>query len=102
MDARMALLKSGANHHGYKFWQLACISCRQTVRQLFHPVLSVLKQSNGPRKPSRRCSVSAASQKLQSRSQQIPEIKSEVDLGESPRQLPVDPSTVYGQPGYFL
>ncbi|KAJ4903457.1 LEUNIG-like protein [Raphanus sativus] len=79
----MALLKSGANHHGYKFWQLACISCRQT--------------SNGPRKPSRRCSVSAASQKLQSRSQQIPEIKSEVDLGESPRQLPVDPSTVYGQ-----
>lgn len=25
------------------------------------------------------------------------EIKSEVSLGTSPRQLPVDPSTVYGQ-----
>lgn len=27
----------------------------------------------------------------------VQEIKSEVNLGTSPRQLPVDPSTVYGQ-----
>ncbi|VVB07373.1 unnamed protein product [Arabis nemorensis] len=41
--------------------------------------------------------VSAALQQIQSRSQQSTEIKSEVSLGTSPRQLPVDPSTVYGQ-----
>ncbi|KAF8108778.1 hypothetical protein N665_0104s0093 [Sinapis alba] len=67
MDARMALLKSGANHHGQ------------------------MVQGN------HQGGVSAALQQLQSRSQQIPEIKTEVNLGASPRQLPVDPSTVYGQ-----
>lgn len=104
------------------------ISCRQTVRQLFHPVLSVLKQSNGPRKPSRRCFGSIAATSVTNSAEpcnyltwwwlfkspfsgkfpvkffcvylnllNVQEIKSEVNLGASPRQLPVDPSTVYGQ-----
>ncbi|XP_010522422.1 PREDICTED: transcriptional corepressor LEUNIG_HOMOLOG isoform X2 [Tarenaya hassleriana] len=42
-------------------------------------------------------SVSAALQQIQARTQQTTEIKSEVNLGSSPRSLPVDPSTVYGQ-----
>ncbi|KAL0667037.1 hypothetical protein Bca4012_029741 [Brassica carinata] len=67
MDARMALLKSGTNHHG------------QMVPG------------------NHQGGVSAALQQLQSRSQQTPEIKTEVNIGASPRQLPVDPSTVYGQ-----
>ncbi|CAH8380841.1 unnamed protein product [Eruca vesicaria subsp. sativa] len=67
MDARMSLLKSGNNHHG------------QMVPG------------------NHQGGVSAALQQLQSRSQQTPEIKTEVNLGASPRQLPVDPSTVYGQ-----
>ncbi|XP_018441106.2 transcriptional corepressor LEUNIG_HOMOLOG isoform X2 [Raphanus sativus] len=68
MDAaRMALLKSGANHHGQ------------------------MVQGN------HQGGVSAALQQIQSRNQQTPEIKTEVNLGASPRQLPVDPSTVYGQ-----
>ncbi|KAG2327762.1 hypothetical protein Bca52824_010490 [Brassica carinata] len=67
MDARMALLKSGTNHHG------------QMVPG------------------NHQGGVSAALQQLQSRTQQTPEIKTEVNLGASPRQLPVDPSTVYGQ-----
>ncbi|CAN6834333.1 unnamed protein product [Brassica oleracea] len=67
MDARMALLKSGANHHGQ------------------------MVQGN------HQGGVSAALQQLQSRNQQNTEIKIESNLGASPRQLPVDPSTVYGQ-----
>uniref|UniRef100_M4E296 LisH domain-containing protein n=1 Tax=Brassica campestris TaxID=3711 RepID=M4E296_BRACM len=67
MDPRMALLKSGTSHHGQ------------------------MVQGN------HQGGVSAALQQLQSRTQQTPEIKSEVNLGASPRQLPVDPSTVYGQ-----
>ncbi|KAF2568867.1 hypothetical protein F2Q68_00027856 [Brassica cretica] len=67
MDARMALFKSGANHHGQ------------------------MVQGN------HQGGVSAALQQLQSRSQQTPEIRIESNLGASPRQLPVDPSTVYGQ-----
>ncbi|CAN7137495.1 unnamed protein product [Brassica rapa subsp. narinosa] len=63
MDARMALLKSGANHHGQ------------------------MVQGN------HQGGVSAALQQLQSQSQQTPEI----NFGASPRQLLVDPSTVYGQ-----
>ncbi|KAJ0240190.1 Transcriptional corepressor LEUNIG_(Protein MUCILAGE-MODIFIED 1) [Hirschfeldia incana] len=67
MDAaRMALLKSGTNHHGQ------------------------MVQAN------HQGGVSAALQQLQSRTQQAPEIKTEVNIGASPRQLPVDPSTVYG------
>ena len=60
MDARMALLKSGANHHGYKLSQLrfcSHISGPHTVR---HFIFSVLKQSNGPGKSSRRCFSSIA------------------------------------------
>ncbi|WZZ55050.1 hypothetical protein YC2023_055157 [Brassica napus] len=67
MGVRMALLKSGANHHGQ------------------------MVQGN------HQGGVSAALQQLQPRSQQAPEIKIESNLGASPRQLPVDPSTVYGQ-----
>ncbi|CAN8315760.1 unnamed protein product [Cochlearia groenlandica] len=68
IDARMALLKS-ANHHG----QMA--------------------QGN------HQGGVSAALQQIQSRNQQTNtnEIKSESNMGASPRQLSVDPSTVYGQ-----
>uniref|UniRef100_A0A1J3DA91 Transcriptional corepressor LEUNIG n=1 Tax=Noccaea caerulescens TaxID=107243 RepID=A0A1J3DA91_NOCCA len=67
LDARMALLKSATNHHGQ------------------------MVQGNN------QGGVSAALQQMQSRTHQTPEIKSEVNLGTSPRQLPVDPSTVYGQ-----
>ncbi|XP_010509984.1 PREDICTED: transcriptional corepressor LEUNIG_HOMOLOG-like isoform X2 [Camelina sativa] len=67
LDARMALLKSATNHHGQ------------------------MVQGN------HQGGVSAALQQIQSRTQQPTEIKSEVNLGTSPRQLPVDPSTVYGQ-----
>ncbi|AEC08720.1 Transcriptional corepressor LEUNIG_HOMOLOG [Arabidopsis thaliana] len=67
LDARMALLKSATNHHGQ------------------------IVQGN------HQGGVSAALQQIQSRTQQPTEIKTEVNLGTSPRQLPVDPSTVYGQ-----
>ncbi|XP_023639635.1 transcriptional corepressor LEUNIG_HOMOLOG isoform X2 [Capsella rubella] len=67
LDARMAILKSATNHHGQ------------------------MVQGN------HQGGVSAALQQIQSRTQQPTEIKSEVNLGTSPRQLPVDPSTVYGQ-----
>uniref|UniRef100_A0A1J3J263 Transcriptional corepressor LEUNIG n=1 Tax=Noccaea caerulescens TaxID=107243 RepID=A0A1J3J263_NOCCA len=67
LDARMALLKSATNHHGQ------------------------MVQGNN------QGGVSAALQQMQSRTHQTPEIKTEVNLGTSPRQLPVDPSTVYGQ-----
>ncbi|KAL1217005.1 Transcriptional corepressor [Cardamine amara subsp. amara] len=67
LDARMTLLKSATNHHGQ------------------------MVQGN------HQGGVSAALQQIQSRTQQPTEIKSEVNLGTSPRQLPVDPSSVYGQ-----
>ncbi|KAG7568592.1 WD40 repeat [Arabidopsis thaliana x Arabidopsis arenosa] len=67
LDARMALLKSATNHHGQ------------------------IVQGN------HQGGVSAALQQIQSRTQQPTEIKTEVNMGTSPRQLPVDPSTVYGQ-----
>ncbi|CAN8247716.1 unnamed protein product [Cochlearia groenlandica] len=67
LDARMALLKSTTNHHGQ------------------------MVQGN------HQAGVSAALQQIQSRNQQTTETKNEVNMGTSPRQLQVDPSTVYGQ-----
>ncbi|XP_010435846.1 PREDICTED: transcriptional corepressor LEUNIG_HOMOLOG-like isoform X1 [Camelina sativa] len=67
LDARTALLKSATNHHGQ------------------------MDQGN------HQGGVSAALQQIQSRTQQPTGIRSEVNLGTSRRQLPVDPSTVYDQ-----
>ncbi|CAH2059758.1 unnamed protein product [Thlaspi arvense] len=71
MDTRMAILKSGANHHGHN-------SCPHTV--------DTFSSCHFCPKTVRWCKETTKE-----------EIKSEVNMGASPRQLPVDPSTVYGQ-----
>lgn len=42
-------------------------------------------------------SVNAALQQIQARTQQSPDIKSEVNMGTAQRSLPMDPSSIYGQ-----
>lgn len=63
--------------------------------------MALLKSTNHPGQmvQGNSVSVTAALQQMQARTQQTPDIKSEVNMGNMQRSLPMDPSSMYGQGG---
>ncbi|XP_058724073.1 transcriptional corepressor LEUNIG_HOMOLOG-like isoform X4 [Vicia villosa] len=73
----------------------------ETSQPLLDARMALLKSTNHPGQMVQGNSgnVTAALQQMQVRTQQIPDIKSEVNMGNMQRSLPMDPSSIYGQGG---
>ncbi|XP_058724072.1 transcriptional corepressor LEUNIG_HOMOLOG-like isoform X3 [Vicia villosa] len=74
----------------------------ETSQPLLDARMALLKSTNHPGQMVQGNSgnVTAALQQMQVRTQQIPQdIKSEVNMGNMQRSLPMDPSSIYGQGG---
>ncbi|CAK8571230.1 unnamed protein product [Lathyrus sativus] len=74
----------------------------ETSQPLLDARMALLKSTNHPGQMGQGNSVNvtAALQQMQVRTQQIPhDIKSEVNMGNMQRSLPMDPSSIYGQGG---
>ncbi|XP_019449826.1 PREDICTED: transcriptional corepressor LEUNIG_HOMOLOG-like isoform X1 [Lupinus angustifolius] len=70
----------------------------ETSQPLVDARIALLKSTNHPGQmvQGNSGSVAAALQQIQARTQQTPEIKSEVNMGTMQRSLPMDPSSIYG------
>ncbi|XP_045805792.1 transcriptional corepressor LEUNIG_HOMOLOG-like isoform X3 [Trifolium pratense] len=72
----------------------------ETSQPLLDARMALLKSTNHPGQMVQANSGSVtALQQMQARTQQIPDIKSEVNMGNMQRSLPMDPSSIYGQGG---
>ncbi|KAI5396966.1 transcriptional corepressor LEUNIG_HOMOLOG isoform X3 [Lathyrus oleraceus] len=74
----------------------------ETSQPLLDARMALLKSTNHPGQmvQGNSVNVTAALQQMQVRTQQIPQdIKSEVNMGNMQRSLPMDPSSIYGQGG---
>ncbi|KAI5396967.1 transcriptional corepressor LEUNIG_HOMOLOG isoform X2 [Lathyrus oleraceus] len=73
----------------------------ETSQPLLDARMALLKSTNHPGQmvQGNSVNVTAALQQMQVRTQQIPDIKSEVNMGNMQRSLPMDPSSIYGQGG---
>uniref|UniRef100_A0A2C9UE25 LisH domain-containing protein n=1 Tax=Manihot esculenta TaxID=3983 RepID=A0A2C9UE25_MANES len=72
----------------------------ETSQPLLDARMPLLKQATnhpGQLVQGNSGSITAALQRIQSRTQQTSDIKSEVNLGAAQRSLPMDPSSIYGQ-----
>ncbi|CAL0303083.1 unnamed protein product [Lupinus luteus] len=70
----------------------------ETSQPLVDARMALLKSTNHPGQmvQGNSGSVAAALHQIQARTQQTPEIKSEVNIGTMQRSLPMDPSSIYG------
>ncbi|CAJ2673410.1 unnamed protein product [Trifolium pratense] len=72
----------------------------ETSQPLLDARMALLKSTNHPGQMVQANSGSVtALQQMQARTQQISDIKSEVNMGNMQRSLPMDPSSIYGQGG---
>ncbi|KAH1228746.1 Transcriptional corepressor LEUNIG-like [Glycine max] len=73
----------------------------ETSQPLLDARMALLKSTNHPGQmvQGNSGSVTAALQQIQTRTQQTPDIKPEVNMGTMQRSLPMDPSSIYGQGG---
>ncbi|CAI8602018.1 unnamed protein product [Vicia faba] len=73
----------------------------ETSQPLLDARMALLKSTNHPGQmvQGNSANVTAALQQMQVRTQQIPDIKSEVNMGNMQRSLPMDHSSIYGQGG---